>query len=154
MITVLCSASCSNTPKSNSPDVNSKPAFNVFAEEFADLQVLRYQINGFENLSLKEKKLAYYLYEAALSGRDIIYDQEDKDGLMLRKTLENIYGTYSGDKTTSDWTSFKEYCGRFWFSNGNHHHYSNEKFIPECPYEYFSDIVKNSDQAQLPLQNG
>lgn len=128
--------------------------FNVMAESFADLQVLRYQAPGFENLSDKEKELVYYLYEATLSGRDIIYDQKSKYGILLRKTLETIYGTYKGDKNSDDWKKFQDYCGRFWFSNGNHHHYGNEKFIPECSADYFKSILMGSDTAALPKQNG
>mgnify|MGYP003577265927 FL=1 len=128
--------------------------FNVEAESFADIQVLRYQVPGFDQLTAKQKELAYYLYEAALAGRDIIYDQKSKHGLMLRKTLETVYGTYKGDKNTDDWKKFEEYCGRFWFSNGNHHHYGNEKFIPGCSYTYFADLVKNSDVSKLPMDQG
>ena len=128
--------------------------FQVKAEAFADLQILRYQVPGFNELPLQQKQLAYYLYEAAHSGRDIIYDQRSKFGLMLRKTLETVYGTYSGDKTSDDWNKFKEYCGRVWFSNGNHHHYGNEKFIPACSFEYFSTLVKGSDTTQLPKNTG
>jgi dipeptidyl-peptidase-3 len=128
--------------------------FNVEAEGFADLQLLRYQIHGWNELSLQQKQLAYYLYEAALCGRDILYDQKNKYGLMVRKTLETAYGTYNGDKSTEDWKKFEVYCGRFWFSNGYHHHYSNEKFIPECTYEYFAGVVKSSDTAALPKEPG
>jgi dipeptidyl-peptidase III len=132
-----------------------KKATTAFSDNaFADLQLLQYQVPGWEELSLQQKQLCYYLYEAALAGRDIIYDQKSKNGLMLRKTLEAAYGTYNGDKNADDWNKFQTYCGRFWFSNGNHHHYSNEKFIPECSYEYFADVVKNSDQSQLPLEQG
>jgi len=129
-------------------------SFVVEAEAFGDLQLLRYQIPGFDQLSLQQKQLAYYLSEAALCGRDIIYDQKSKYGILLRKTLDNAYETYSGDKTTEDWKKFEEYCGRFWFSSGNHHHYSNEKFIPECKYEYFAEVVKNSNEAGLPKEQG
>lgn len=128
--------------------------FKVEAQAFADLQVLRYQVPGFNSLSLQQKKLAYYLYEAALSGRDIIYDMKSKNGIMLRKTIEAMYGTYKGDKNSEDWKKFEEYCGRLWFSNGNHHHYSNEKFFPECGYEYFASIVKNCDTSLLPKNQG
>ncbi|MBP6624942.1 MAG: hypothetical protein KA198_07205, partial [Chitinophagaceae bacterium] len=127
--------------------------FNVMAEGFADLQVLRYQIPGFENLTLKEKQLAYYLYEATLSGRDMIYDQKSKYGILLRKTIENIYTTYKGDKTSADWKKFQDYCGRFWFSNGNHHHYGNEKFVPECSTTYFKTLVMNSNANTFPKEN-
>ncbi len=128
--------------------------FKVEAEKFADLKILRYQVPGWEELSAQQKELAYYLYEAALCGRDIIYDQKSKYGIMLRKTLEAAYGTYSGDKNSDDWKAFEEYCGRFWFSNGNHHHYGNEKFAPECSEEYFAEVIKNSDASLLPLEDG
>ncbi len=125
--------------------------FDVEAEEFADLKVLRYNIPGWDELTPKQHELLYYLYEAALSGRDIIYDQKSKYGLTVRKTIENIYGTYSGDKSTDDWKKFEEYCGRFWFSNGYFHHYGNEKFIPACSYDYFKEIAAKSDQNGFPL---
>lgn len=128
--------------------------FNVEAEAFADIQMLRYQVPGWDGLSLQQKQLSYYLYEAALCGRDIIYDQKSKYGILLRKTLETVYTTYNGNKDSADWKKFEEYCGRFWFSNGNHHHYSNEKFLPECKYEYFAELVKNSDQSLLPKEQG
>lgn len=128
--------------------------FQVKAEAFADLQILRYQVPGFNELSLQQKQLAYYLYEAAHSGRDIIYDQKSKHGLLLRKVVESVYGSYGGDKTTEDWNKFKEYCGRVWFSNGNHHHYGNEKFIPACSFDYFSSLVMASDTTQLPKDKG
>ncbi|MEO8405344.1 MAG: hypothetical protein ABI480_12135 [Chitinophagaceae bacterium] len=130
------------------------PNFTVEAESFADLQILRYQIPGFSGLSLQQKQLSYYLYEAALCGRDIIYDQKSKYGIMLRKTLEAGYSTFNGDKGTDDWKKFQEYCGRVWFSNGNHHHYANEKFIPACSFEYFSSVIKNCDTAGLPKEAG
>ncbi|MEO6613752.1 MAG: hypothetical protein ABIT05_13255 [Chitinophagaceae bacterium] len=128
-------------------------SFIVEAEAFADLQMLRYQVPGFNGLSLQQKQLAYYLYEAALAGRDIIYDQKSKYGLMLRKTLEAAYSSYKGDTSSTDWKNFREYCGRVWFSNGNHHHYGNEKFIPACSFEYFSSLVKNADTSLLPRES-
>ncbi len=129
-------------------------SFAVEAESFADLQILRYQVPGFSGLSLQQKQLAYYLYEAALCGRDIIYDQKSKYGLLLRKTLEAAYSSYKGDTTNADWKKFSEYCGRVWFSNSNHHHYGNEKFIPGCSFEYFSSLVKNADTSLLPRDSG
>jgi dipeptidyl-peptidase-3 len=87
-----------------------------------------------------------------LAGRDIIYDQKSRYGILLRKTLEAAYSTYNGDKASPDWKKFEEYCGRFWFSNGNHHHYSNAKFIPDCPYEYFATVIKGSDASLLPKE--
>lgn len=130
------------------------PKFEVAAESFADLQLLRYQIPGWEELSLQQKKLAYYLYEAALCGRDIYYDQANKNGLLLRKTLECIFNSYTGSRETEDWKKFKDYAGQVWFSTGNHHHYSKDKFVPDCSYEYFSGLVRNSDKEWLPLNQG
>ncbi|MEO5944314.1 MAG: hypothetical protein ABIP30_10915 [Ferruginibacter sp.] len=127
-------------------------SFKVEAEAFADLQILRYQAPGFNELPLQQKELAYYLHEAAMAGRDIIYDQKSKYGILLRKTLENIYGTYTGDKNTDEWRKFEVYCGRFWFSNGNHHHYGNEKFLPECSTASFLKFAESSDTTKFPRQ--
>ncbi|MEO7982524.1 MAG: dihydrofolate reductase [Bacteroidota bacterium] len=129
-------------------------SFVVEAESFADLQLLRYQVPGFTGLSPQQKELAYYLYEAALCGRDIIYDQKSKYGIMLRKTLETMYSSAKRDTSSTDWKKFQEYCGRVWFSNGNHHHYGNEKFIPGCSFDYFSSLLKNSDTSSLPKEGG
>lgn len=142
-------AANADTTQVTAPSYDS--SFNVEAESFGDLQVLRYQIPGWNELSAQQKELAYYLYEAALAGRDIIYDQKSKYGLLLRKTLETMYGTYQGSKDAS-WKQFEDYCGRFWFSNGNHHHYSNEKFFPDCSKEYFTEVLMNSDTTQLPKE--
>ncbi|REJ82865.1 MAG: dihydrofolate reductase [Bacteroidetes bacterium] len=127
--------------------------FNPVADRFADIQVLRYQIDGFDELSLSQKELAYYLYEAGLSGRDIFYDQKNRNNLRIRKTLEAVLESYKGDKDNPDWNGFLTYCKRFFFSNGIHHHYSSEKMIPECSAEYFASLVKSSDESLLPLEN-
>ncbi|GAB2770211.1 dihydrofolate reductase [Rhabdobacter roseus] len=147
----LLFTACDNKPNDTS---QSTPDFKVMAESFADLQVLRYQVPGWEELSLQQKTLAYYLYEAALSGRDIIYDQHGQYNLTVRKTLEAIYGTYSGSKSGEDWEQFQTYAGRVWFSNGLHHHYSNDKILPEFSAEYFSELIQKTDASQLPLQPG
>ncbi|MEO6832493.1 MAG: hypothetical protein ABI378_08650 [Chitinophagaceae bacterium] len=130
----------------------AKQPFKVEAESFADLQLLRYQIPGFNELPLQQKKLCYYLSQAALSGRDIIYDQRGKHNLLMRKTLETMYGTYTGPKKGPEWDEFVIYCGRFWFSNGNHHHYGNEKFVPRVGPHYFLELLTHCDQKQLPLE--
>ncbi|MEO6583935.1 MAG: hypothetical protein ABIO05_06400 [Ferruginibacter sp.] len=129
-------------------------AFVVEAESFSDLQILRYQVPGFSGLSLQQKQLAYFLYEAAQSGRDIIYDQKSKFGILLKRTLDNAYATYSGDKSSEEWKKFEEYCGRVWFSNGNHHHYSNEKFAPACSPDFFNKVIGSSDTSSLPREPG
>lgn len=122
-------------------------------EQFADIRILRYRVPGFEDISLKQKKLLYFLSEAALSGRDIIYDQNFKYNLLIRQTLENIVKTYSGDRGSQDWSKFLVYVKQVWFSNGIHHHYSMDKFIPEISAEYFSQLVKDSDEQNFCLGN-
>ncbi|MHC1707552.1 MAG: dihydrofolate reductase [Bacteroidales bacterium] len=128
--------------------------FKYLVEQFADLKVMRYQVPGFDSLTADQKKLIYYLSQAALCGRDIIWDQNYKYNLPVRKTLENIYTTYSGDKTTEEWKNFEIYLKRVWFSNGIHHHYASEKFIPDFSREYFTDLVKKSDQSGFPVKEG
>jgi dipeptidyl-peptidase III len=128
--------------------------FDVIAESFGDLQILRYQVPGFDALSDQQKELAYYLYEAAMCGRDIIYDQKSKHGILVRKTLEAMYGNYAGNKEDAQWKQFEEYCGRFWFSNGNHHHYGNEKFMPACTPEFFKQVLMSTDGKLLPTNAG
>lgn len=139
-------------------DKKKAPDFKVEAESFADLQTLRYEVPGFSELSAKQKELAYYLYEAALSGRDIIYDQKSKWGLTMRKTLEAMWdgGIHGNSSRTypEEWTKFQEYCGRFWFSNGNHHHYGNEKFFPACSEMYFEKLVRTASPKLLPMNTG
>lgn len=127
--------------------------FQYVSEQFADLRIQRYEVPGFNNLTLNQKKLVYYLYQASLSGRDIIWDQNYKHNLYVRKTLEAIVNTYSGDKSAPGFAKFMEYAKRVWFSSGIHHHYGNKKFIPEFTMGYFSDLVRLSDEYQLPLQN-
>jgi len=117
---------------------------DIAVDRFADIQVLRYEIPGFESLELNQKILAYYLYEAALSGRDIIYDQHNKHNLMVRKTIETIWETYSGDKTTENWKNFEVYSKRVWFSNGIHHHYASDKMIPAFDKAYFAELINQS----------
>lgn len=136
------------------PQQQPEEEFQYQTEQFADLRILRYQIPGFEELSLQQKKLAYYLYQAALSGRDIIWDQHYKHNLYIRRTLEAIVNHYSGDRNSEDFQKFMVYTKRVWFSNGIHHHYSTIKFLPEFSPEYFAHLVKNSPNADFPLQAG
>ncbi len=153
-IAIFAACNSANQSANTTSAPKEEKEFEVMAESFADLQILRYQTPGFNELSVQQKELSYYLYEAALCGRDMIYDQKSKYGILLRKTIENIYGTYKGDKSTADWKSFEDYCGRFWFSSGNHHHYGNEKFIPACNADYFKSLILNSDTTSLPKESG
>ncbi len=128
--------------------------FKVVADQFADIRVLRYQIPGFDTLSLQQKQLAYYLYQAALSGRDMIWDQNYAHNLYVRRTLEAIVKTYSGEREGADWDAFMTYAKRVWFSNGIHHHYSNKKIEPGFSKDYFAGLVRGSDIKALPLGEG
>lgn len=123
--------------------------FKVIADQFADLRVLRYQVPGFDELPLQQKKLVYFLYEAALSGRDIIYDQNYKHNLVIRRTLEAIVKTYTGDRKSENFQKFMVYAKRVWFSNGIHHHYSYIKFIPDITPAYFAELVRQSDVSAV-----
>ena len=145
-------ASCGKKGDQQGAGTESDKNFEVSADRFADLEVLRYRVPGFEQLTPKQKELAYYLYQAALSGRDIFYDQKYKHNLLVRKTLENIYATYKGDRGTDDFKRFTTYLKRVWFSNGIHHHYSNIKMMPEFSLDYFKELVKNSDASKFPTQ--
>ncbi|MCX6584369.1 MAG: dihydrofolate reductase [Candidatus Aminicenantes bacterium] len=128
--------------------------FKFFVEQFADLAIGRFQIPGFEDLPLQQKKLLYYLYQAALSGRDIAWDQDYKYNLKIRRTLEAIVKNYKGDRDSENFKRFMVYTKRVWFSNGIHHHYSADKIIPDFPKDYFSELVKNSPGGVFPLAQG
>ena len=127
--------------------------FKFQTEQFADLRILRYQIPGFEALSLNEKKLLYYLYEAALSGRDILFDQNYKHNLTIRRTLEAIVKAYEGDRDTDAFKKFMVYTKRVWFSSGIHHHYSADKFLPEFSEAYFKELILNSPDGNFPCRD-
>ncbi|HIP36209.1 MAG TPA: dihydrofolate reductase [Crocinitomix sp.] len=119
--------------------------FEYVVESFADIQVLRYQIHGFDKLSLKQQKLVYYLYEAGLAGRDIIWDQNYRHNLAIRNALEKVYQNYQGDKSTEDWNNFEVYIKRVWFSNGIHHHYSMDKIMPDFSKDYFVKLLEETN---------
>ncbi|MCV9926203.1 dipeptidyl peptidase 3 [Flavobacterium sp. LS1R49] len=146
-VSVLCNAQVANTAtlKTN----NEKP-FDFIVEQFADIKVLRYQIPGWENLSLKEQELVYYLTQAGTAGRDIMWDQNYKNNLKIRKALEQIYVNYKGDKKSADWNNFEIYLKRVWFSNGIHHHYSNDKIKPDFSKEYFDGLLKATKTKLAP----
>ena len=128
--------------------------FDYTVEQFADLQILRYRVPGFEDLTLQQKKLVYYLTEAALQGRDILFDQNGKYNLTIRRTLEAVYTGYQGDKTTPDFKAMEVYLKRVWFSNGIHHHYGSEKFVPGFTPEFFRQAIESVDASTLPLAEG
>lgn len=128
--------------------------FNYVVDQFADLQILRYQVPGFEELSLQQKQLLYHLSEAGLMGRDILFDQNNRYNLAIRRTLEAIYQNYNRDKEDANYKAFEVYLKRVWFSNGIHHHYAEDKFIPDFTSEFFVDCVSKIDASKLPLREG
>lgn len=125
--------------------------FNFFSEQFADIRILRYQVPEFENLTLTQKKLAYFLSEAALAGRDIFWDQNYKHNLLIRKNLENIFLTFSGDRGMQCFKDFVIYLKRIWFSNGIHHHYSNDKLLPGFSWNCFESLMEQSNAEGFDL---
>ncbi|MBR3566266.1 MAG: dihydrofolate reductase [Paludibacteraceae bacterium] len=128
--------------------------FTYHVDQFYDLEILRYRVPDFEQLSLQQKTLVYYLTEAALRGRDILYDQNCKHNLCIRRTLEAVYENYQGDKNSEDFKNLELYLKRVWFSNGIHHHYGEDKFLPEFSQDFFTEAVKSIDADKLPLWNG
>ena len=118
-----------------------KKDFNYVVDRFADIEVLRYKVPDFENLSLKQKLLIYHLTEAALAGRDILWDQNGKYNLAIRDLIENVYSNYSGDKDSTEYKALEKYMKQIWFANGIHHHYSMDKFTPDFSREFLEKQI-------------
>lgn len=128
--------------------------FEYQVEQFADLQILRYRVPGFEKLSLRQKQLIYYLSQAALEGRDILYHQNGKYNLPVRRLLEAVYVAYKGPRDTDEFRAFEVYLKRVWFANGIHHHYSCDKFVPGFTPDYLRSLVESLPADALPLAEG
>lgn len=128
--------------------------FNYHVDRFADIEVLRYQVPGYDQLSLQQKKMLYYLSQAAQMGRDITWDQKGKYNLQIRQLLEKIYTKYSGDRNSKDFKAFEKYLKQVWFGNGIHHHYSTDKFTPEFSEAFFKEQVNTLHDCCLPLNPG
>jgi len=128
--------------------------FDWQIDQFADLKILRYQVPGFEALTPSQKELIYDLSEAALCGRDIFFDQNYRHNIKILRTLDAIVEGYKGDKSDPRWTEFMTFVKRVWFSNGIHHHYSTDKFMPGFDADYFAALVKGSEGAAFPLAQG
>lgn len=142
----LCTASLSMNASTDD--------FKYTDEKFADIQMLRYKVTDFEKLTLRQKILVYYLSEAALYGRDILFDQNGAYNLRIRKMLETVYCEYKGNRNTDDFQAMTTYLKRVWFSNGIHHHYGCEKFVPGFSQEFFRNALKSVNRKNLPLQSG
>lgn len=148
---LLIAGGCANKEKK---EVKTTTNFTYEVDEFADIQILRYKVPGFEELSLKQKEMIYYLSMAANEGRDILFDQNNRYNLAIRRTLEAIYRNFEGDKTSNDYKEFEKYLKRVWFSNGIHHHYGEEKFLPGFTKEFFAAQVKALPKEQVPVKDG
>jgi dipeptidyl-peptidase-3 len=143
---MACGAEKATTPKMED--------FKYSVDKFADIEILRYRVPDFEKLNLKQKELIYYLNQAALEGRDIFYDQNNKHNLCVRRTLEAVYLNYKGDRNSKEFQQLTIYLKRVWMGNGIHHHYSQDKYIPEFSASYFAEVVKSIDPTKLPLSKG
>ena len=142
LLAAMTLLACNKESKQTTPSVEDFP---YMVDQFYDLGILRYRVPGFEDLSVQQKALVYYLSEAALWGRDILTDQNCRYNLRIRRVCESVYENYAGDKTTDEWKKFVLYLKRVWFSNGIHHHYSEDKFLPECSREWFVEACKQSN---------
>jgi dipeptidyl-peptidase III len=154
IITLMMALTLTSSSPDKRQNVDKATVFKWQTEQFADIKILRYKVPGFEALTLQQKELIYYLSQAALSGRDITYDQNYKYNLLVRKTLEAVYLDFKGDRKSDDFMKFEVYVKRVWFSNGIHHHYSTDKFFPECSKEYFISLLKGINSRLLPLKKG
>lgn len=132
----------------------SENSFSYTVEQFADLQILRYRVPGFEQLSLRQKQLIYYLLQAALEGRDILFDQNGKYNLQIRRLLEAVYTHFEGDRTSEPFRALEVYLKRVWFSNGIHHHYACDKFVPGFTAAYLEEVIQSLPAEVLPLEEG
>ena len=144
----LALGSCSSDKNTETED------FNYKVDRFADIEVLRYKVTDFEQLTPKQKELVYYLTEAALYGRDILTDQNGRYNLAIRTILEEIYKNYTGDKESADYKGFVEYLKQVWFANGIYHHYSTDKFTPKFSQDFFVAEVGKLPADKLPLADG
>ncbi|MDF0720520.1 dihydrofolate reductase [Kaistella sp. PBT33-4] len=142
---VLSCTSQKNVTAETAPQEQSTPKGQNSIDRFADIEVLRYDVPGWNDLTLKEKEYVYYLSQAGYAGRDIIWDQNYKNNLTIRRALENIYQNYKGDKTTQDWQNFEIYLKRIWFANGIHHHYSNDKMKPAFSRAYLDQLLNETN---------
>ena len=143
ILSIAAAASCGE--KSREGD------FKYMVDQFADIRVMRYKVPGWEDLSLRQKEYAYHLSEAAKWGRDITWDQYCRFNLPVRHMVEGILENYDGDRNCEDYQAFLVYAKRLFFSNGVHHHYAEDKFIPGCPKEYFAAIAEASGVADALL---
>lgn len=156
--TLFLLAACTGN-QSETPQVSAEPdlpdsTFRYKVDRFADVEILRYYVPGFKALPLAQKELIYYLSQAALEGRDILFDQHNRYNLTIRRVCEGVYENYMGDKSSEDWKNFETYLKQIWMANGIHHHYSEDKIQPKFSQDYFVSIVKGVDPGRMPFRDG
>ncbi len=144
-------SACKNQPETVT---GSQDDFKYVVDQFEDIRILKYRLPAFESLTLQQKEYIYYLSQAAIAGRDILWDQNFRYNLIVRKTLEGIIESYNGDKNSDEYKAFLTYAKRVFFSNGIHHHYSSDKFKPGFSSEYFAVLLNGSDKSKLPMEPG
>ena len=152
--TCMCAIIIGSPSCGQKEQAGKAPEFKWIADTFDDVKVLRYQVPGFDELPLEEKLFVYYMSEAALCGRDILFDQNCKYNLPIRRTLEAIYNAYTGDRKVQQWAEFEKYLKKVWFANGIHHHYSNDKFTPGFTEGYFDELITSLPSGTLPEDYG
>lgn len=150
----ISSCNTGNKNESQKKQNNTIDNFKYLSEQFADIKIMRYQVPLFDSLTLNQKILVYYLSQAAYSGRDILWDQNYKHNLCIRRTLEAIIESYEGDRSTDNWKKFITYTKQVWFANGIHHHMSMDKIIPTFSKEYFETLITKSPKGKFPLEKG
>lgn len=153
LISAVLIAACNNKPKEDKVEKETFP-FYEDDNRFADLQILSYDVNGIDKLSVKQKELVYYLSQAALCGREIIYAQNNKYNLQVKRSMEEIYRKFTGDRNSDNWKHFEVYLKRIWFSNGIHHHYAQKKFMPGFEDAYLDSLISGTENAEWPLAEG
>lgn len=156
LTTMFLLASCTGNQTEKATAEHDMPdeTFEYKVDRFADIEILRYYVPGFKSLSLKQKELVYYLTQAALEGRDILWDQHNSLNLTIRRVCEGVYENYMGDKNSENWKNFETYLKQIWMANGVHHHYSEDKIIPAFSQDYFVTIVKSVDPGRMPFRDG
>lgn len=157
LTTIFLFAACNEGKKTDTETIADDIDYTTFeykVDRFADIEILRYPVSGFNSLSLQQKELIYYLSQAALEGRDILWDQHNRYNLTIRRVCEGLYENYMGDKSSDDWKNFETYLKQIWMANGIHHHYSEDKIMPQFSQEYFTTLVKSVDPGRMPFRDG
>ncbi len=151
---IACSNNNKTDKQESSDDGIDYATFEYKVDRFADIEILRYPCLLYNNLSLQQKELIYYLSQAALEGRDILWDQHNRYNLTIRRVCEGVYENYMGDKSPDEWKAFEEYLKQIWMANGIHHHYSEDKITPRFSEDYFVSLVKSVDPGRMPFRDG